>query len=858
MYDKEKADYNNVKLFGILRGDSVSYKSGYIKPIRKAFDFVERYFQEMFIDCNRKFNSTCIESLTGAKLLAELESSSKFISSDEDRPLTDFCFFEPNSPKAKELHPYLISAFNGLYKLQRSTMTYSKEVKERSLTILIPTTGDRWWSLLEYFNDSNQTNGLYERFLYWNIGKRNFVHEASLVNNELPSLEHLYITRMLIGSRIYEYDDETSTYLRPILSDMRSNRVSCQGLLNVPQNKRAEACQRRGADLIERIAMVFQNIFDTLKVLQPIQSIQFDRIQRNTLDEIKNNINNIFYSNDTHTEVNNDPVYPDGIDLKDLAEVQITSVKKGPLQSMKIGISAAKSAVRFFKKVLLPQSIQLFSTDMVDIKKNIVNELKIIQHPINCFSISDLTYNSIFHNYKRDNIDVKEVLLNLEKKRLLKCGKFLKVGSRSIDSWIKILPEPTNDEEIRSLRNELNSNYQLELEKYIELYESGIDHKSSLTETSERILLTQRLWIEQLRWKLNSPTIQQNISEFTTDVLAPEMPQVEDETSFSNVFQDIINSFTHNPIDLQTTCLAVNESIGMVQQMNFSPIIERCNEILMDNNENILHDNGFLEDIIQDCLSDLTSQVANLVKINDATMIDSTQNKNKNFIASSSETSTKFMELNDFLISDNMKILCRRILLTDSVVLSSTKLNKTCKTNMVDVHKACNLLIDHGLLSIENKMLANKFTYHESYIKTIPQNKSYLVDFSLTLAKFGIFDIQTYYETLKTIDTKNGTYITSYGMSILKQKPYSDFGIVINENNVMEPVKERCRKFVDCSRAIEPVDNSKDVMEADKTINSEHDLENSISNSKRRRELTGKGKQYQEQRMKKKKKKDNH
>jgi hypothetical protein len=124
---------------------------------------------------------------------------------------------------------------------------------------------------------------------------------------------------MLIGSRIYEYDNQALNYLRPILSDMRSNRISNedQDLFNVPQNKRAgnylisslsiirvfvvEACQRRGADLIERIAVVFQNVFDTLKVLQPIKSIQFNRIQKDTLDEIKTNIASVFYSNDTFT-----------------------------------------------------------------------------------------------------------------------------------------------------------------------------------------------------------------------------------------------------------------------------------------------------------------------------------------------------------------------------------------------------------------------------------------------------------------------------------------------------------------------------------------------------------------------------
>lgn len=159
--------------------------------------------------------------------------------------------------------------------------------------------------------------GLYERFLYWIIGKKNFVQETSSFNDELPSLEYLFITRNLIGYRIYEYDHEALNYLRPILSDMRANRSSHHGLFNVPANKRAgnyqisilpvvrvfivEACQRRGADLIERIAAVFQNLFDTLRVLQPIKSIRFNRIQKDTLDGIRTSIANVFYSDDTLT-----------------------------------------------------------------------------------------------------------------------------------------------------------------------------------------------------------------------------------------------------------------------------------------------------------------------------------------------------------------------------------------------------------------------------------------------------------------------------------------------------------------------------------------------------------------------------
>ncbi|CAF1688066.1 unnamed protein product, partial [Adineta ricciae] len=178
-------------------------------------------------------------------------------------------------------------------------MTYSTEVRGgHGLTILVPTTGDQWPSLLEHFIDGSKTNGLYERFLYWTIGKKNFIQENSILNNELPSIEYLYVTRMLIGTRVYEYENEVIDYLRPILSSMRNNHATVSGLFAVPSNIRAEACERRGADLVERIAVVFQNIFDTLRVLEPIKSIQFETIKKTTLDDITRNIKSVFYSNE--------------------------------------------------------------------------------------------------------------------------------------------------------------------------------------------------------------------------------------------------------------------------------------------------------------------------------------------------------------------------------------------------------------------------------------------------------------------------------------------------------------------------------------------------------------------------------
>ena len=114
------------------------------------------------------------------------------------------------------------------------------------------------------------------------------------------------------------------------------------------------------------------------------------------------------------------------------------------------------------------------------------------------------------------------------------------------------------------------------------------------------------------------------------------------------------------------------------------------------------------------------------------------------------ENEAKFGVTGKLLMSDDMRLLCKKILLIESIVLSSTKLNRTCKTNMIDVHKACQILVDHGLLSIESKMLANKSCYHEAYLKRIPQDNGNMIEFTLLLARFGIYNVDSYYETLKT------------------------------------------------------------------------------------------------------------
>ena len=102
----------------------------------------------------------------------------------------------------------------------------------------------------------------------------------------------------------------------------------------------------------------------------------------------------------------------------------------------------------------------------------------------------------------RKNINVKQLLSNLESKSILKRGKYIKAGSRTVDSWIKILPNPGNDEEFKNFKQGLTLFYQMEMSKYLDWYEAGDRNQPVFTEAGEQVAVIQRQWIPHLRQKL--------------------------------------------------------------------------------------------------------------------------------------------------------------------------------------------------------------------------------------------------------------------------------------------------------------------------------------------------------------------
>jgi hypothetical protein len=100
------------------------------------------------------------------------------------------------------------------------------------------------------------------------------------------------------------------------------------------------------------------------------------------------------------------------------------------------------------------------------------------------------------------NINVKQLVSNLESKSILKRGKFIKAGLRTVESWMKILPNPESDEEFKNFKQNLFYFYQIDLSKYLDWYETGDLNKLVLSDAGEQLLGIQRRWVPHLREKL--------------------------------------------------------------------------------------------------------------------------------------------------------------------------------------------------------------------------------------------------------------------------------------------------------------------------------------------------------------------
>ncbi|CAF1623114.1 unnamed protein product [Didymodactylos carnosus] len=143
------------------------------------------------------------------------------------------------------------------------------------------------------------------------------------------------------------------------------------------------------------------------------------------------------------------------------------------------------------------------------------------------------------------------------------------------------------------------------------------------------------------------------------------------------------------------------------------------------------------------------------------------------------------------LAEDKMNELCRRILLIPSPIVTSTAFNRYITTaSATQCHQAARCLIDAGLLSLQSRLVANNTQYCEVYLKAVPSSSLEILPFMKQLNKFNIDDINEYLATFKTVDTKNATYLTEGGFSLLSTEPYAAYVMDIDKLKIKTPSKK--------------------------------------------------------------------
>ncbi|CAF1291036.1 unnamed protein product [Didymodactylos carnosus] len=279
--------------------------------------------------------------------------------------------------------------------------------------------------------------------------------------NGLPSLEYMYIIRVIMNFCVYGFDDDAYKFIQPILE-------------GVP-------CERRSSELIQRIAFTIQNLFDIEKILIGLENeFDFYNLKQTTYQSFVEKVDKTFYKNDDAGGVNDGVInYPDDVDLKELTNVRISSEPEPPEKYMKITKEAAQIAVRLFDDLLLPQALQLYNSESdayEQQKKANTLERVILDIEFNIFTMTALTFTGPFRNAKRDNINVDKLLENLVSKKILKYGMFLQTLVRPVTSWSRYLPDIHDEQQYVEFTETMKNNYGLSMEKYIKMYEQNEAH----------------------------------------------------------------------------------------------------------------------------------------------------------------------------------------------------------------------------------------------------------------------------------------------------------------------------------------------------------------------------------------------
>jgi hypothetical protein len=269
-----------------------------------------------------------------------------------------------------------------------------------------------------------------------------------------------------LGSRVQIFSPDAAEYIQPFLSCLNFNEpydnVACRATTSYEQ-----VVERRGAELIIRLASNIQYMKDVLDIIREVNDIDFNDSNENFINKIEQIIQSRYGS-------------PVEIPLNSAAStINIQS-------NLMITKETCMETVNLFFDVLMPQHFIIMNHQPSDGNTETLAELQ-LQTKILKINYRIFHKTTLFGNIgplKNIDKDVIEHLLNrLVYRGLLKKGLYLKSEkSNKYICYLKYLPYDKMEEQL--LVDELNKHH-LSLAEYQEIYKSSDDFPAGTELTTD-------------------------------------------------------------------------------------------------------------------------------------------------------------------------------------------------------------------------------------------------------------------------------------------------------------------------------------------------------------------------------------
>ncbi|CAF1505003.1 unnamed protein product, partial [Adineta steineri] len=418
------------------------------------------------------------QTLSYPEAIRSLTKSNVFICAPEgDYILDQVKFFELGAQENIEMKGCVSALFDG-QRITRSNFHGRMIIEKKTISICVGSTGARWLNILLHLHENLTTDGFHPRFLLHSLepATTNDGNE-DLLDRKQPSLIHLYIIRGLMGNRIQVFSPDASDFIEPYLTALDSNQqhpdIKYRGVSSYEQ-----VVERRGAELIIRLAANIQYQKDILTVISHLESIDFYDYGQLFIDQTKEIIESLFGP---------------AVNPKD----EYTTTLLRNKSRMIISKETCEEALNLFINILMPQHLILMNHQISINSNETPSELKLQTEILNLkyvfFYKTTLCGNQgILKNIKKEKVD--HLLNRLVHRGILKKGKYIKSTNLNVihDSYLKFLPLDQFEEE--DLKLELIK-HNLKLETYQTIYKNSLiaPNGTSITDAGNIELQQQNL-----------------------------------------------------------------------------------------------------------------------------------------------------------------------------------------------------------------------------------------------------------------------------------------------------------------------------------------------------------------------------